>query len=89
MDTDITFGIHKKYTTDPGSPYANNYIDAMTSPLVGDLNGDGKPEIVIMGNYDDEATTVYKYINIYNGQTGERLIRRFGNYGNDNNVGRT
>ncbi len=52
-------------------------------PLVGDLNGDGYPEIVALGindnNVEDLANTA-QYIYIYNGQTGERLVKfRFPN----------
>ncbi|MDR2292587.1 MAG: VCBS repeat-containing protein, partial [Prevotellaceae bacterium] len=77
MPTDITFDIRKKYEISPRSS-SGNYIDGFTSPLVGDLNGDGKPEIVIMGNEGTSgsgASTTLKYINIYNGQTGERIGR--------------
>ncbi|MDR1338636.1 MAG: VCBS repeat-containing protein, partial [Prevotellaceae bacterium] len=77
MPADLPFGIRKKYRTEPDSG-TGDYIDAMTAPLVGDLNGDGKPEIVIMGNSGlsgGGASTQYQYINIYNGQTGARLFR--------------
>jgi hypothetical protein len=86
IDSDVTcynkmstskFGIRKKYEISPkASP--SNWIDAFVSPVVGDLNGDGKPEIVIMGNYADYGATSYtylRYINIYNGQTGERMYQ--------------
>ncbi|MDR1984229.1 MAG: right-handed parallel beta-helix repeat-containing protein, partial [Prevotellaceae bacterium] len=75
LDTDIQFGIKRKYQSSPRAS-SGNWIDAMTSPLVGDLNGDGKPEIVIMGNEGISGTgasTTVKYINIYNGQDGTRM----------------
>jgi hypothetical protein len=76
MPENIPFGIHLKYQTSPRS--SGDYIDGFTSPLVGDLNGDSKPEIVIMGTDGDSgagAATVLRYINIYNGQTGARMYR--------------
>lgn len=69
MESDINFGIHLKYQTSPRNS-DGNYIDAFTSPLVGDLNGDGKPEIIIMGNngsVGNIASTELRYISIYNG----------------------
>ncbi|MDR0394337.1 MAG: hypothetical protein LBH77_04180, partial [Tannerella sp.] len=47
MPPDIAFGVREKFST--GSYGQGNYIDVFTSPMVGDLNGDGKPEIVMMG----------------------------------------
>lgn len=47
-------------------------------PLVGDLNGDGRPEIVALGqstnsgNYNYQVTV--NAIHIFNGQTGKRLL---------------
>ena len=78
MPDNMSFGIVEKFHTAPGeNPDADAItryygIDAFTSPLVGDLNGDGKPEIVIMGtsstfsDYEVPQTSV----NIYSGQTG-------------------
>ncbi|MDR1181337.1 MAG: FG-GAP-like repeat-containing protein [Bacteroidales bacterium] len=73
----INFNARLKYQTTPRNSN-NDYIDAFASPLVGDLDGDGKPEIVIMGNSSsggNGAATQYQYINIYNGQTGKRVCR--------------
>ena len=92
MPNSITFDIQRKYTTaanlantpTPGNKNndpavdAGYLIDGMTSPLVGDLNGDGKPEIVMVGvtgGMTSGAAQIIHYINIYNGQTGERLYR--------------
>jgi hypothetical protein len=65
--------------TDLAASPADGYcIDGFTSPMVGDLNGDGKPEIVMLGttnSYGGAADNNARYINIYNGQTGDRLIR--------------
>jgi len=54
---------------------ANN-MDAFSIPLVGDLNGDGKPEIVILSH--DNVSTAYaqtKHLYIINGQTGRIIIK--------------
>ncbi|MDR1594962.1 MAG: hypothetical protein LBS43_10855, partial [Prevotellaceae bacterium] len=79
MDENITFGIRHKYSTSPTG--INSYVDGYQLPLVGDLNGDGKPEIVAMGATGGGATPggsydiATGYINIYDGQTGVRLVR--------------
>jgi hypothetical protein len=75
MQEGITFGIRQKYMIEPKAS-TGDWIDGMVAPLVGDLNGDGKPEIVIMGNTGDNGASAYtymRYINIYNGQTGDRI----------------
>jgi hypothetical protein len=79
MPANTSFGIRKKFNTARGkdanavSISAYYGIDAFTAPLVGDLNGDGKPEIVIMGTNSTADTYLINQtsINIYNGQTGE------------------
>ncbi|MDH6306166.1 hypothetical protein M2459_002880 [Parabacteroides sp. PF5-5] len=47
-------------------------------PLVGDLNGDGRPEIVALGQNTNSGNINYAVtvnaIHIFNGQTGERLL---------------
>ena len=79
MPVTIPFGIREKFRTEgPGTPATNYCIDGMTSPLVGDLNGDGKPEIIMMGvteGYTGGAALTPRYILIYNGQTGARMFR--------------
>ncbi len=78
MPSNVPFGIKKKYSTDNGNPAGNFCIDGFTSPMVGDLNGDGKPEIVMIGvtGFSDGAAARYgRYINIYNGQTGVRMYQ--------------
>ena len=74
----VSFGIKTKFKTEDGMP-ANGYrIDGFTSPLVGDLNGDGKPEIValgVLGGDGGVARNDARYINIYNGQSGARIYR--------------
>lgn len=78
MPNSVTFGIQRKFRTENGSPASGYCIDGFTSPLVGDLNGDGKPEIVMLGvagTYGGLARNAARYINIYNGQDGTRLYR--------------
>lgn len=55
-------------------------FDGFSIPLVGDLNGDGKPEIVALGiaNYSGTAASLAgsaTYIYILNGQTGEEIVK--------------
>jgi membrane carboxypeptidase/penicillin-binding protein PbpC len=51
-------------------------IDVFTSPMVGDLNGDGKPEIVMLGVATTGTYAPHAYsIDIFNGQDGTRLFR--------------
>ena len=84
MPPNIKFGIKEKYRTtatptDTLSTPATGYcIDGYQSPMVGDLNGDGKPEIVHMGvpdGYTVGTALSHRYINIYNGQTGHLMYR--------------
>ena len=53
-------------------------VDGATSPMVGDLDGDGKPEIVMVGVSGtfgaDSSVRTIRYINVYSGQTGAELI---------------
>lgn len=45
----------------------------MTNPMIGDLNGDGKPEIVVIGNADSSTGD---NITIISGQNGRRLTNK-------------
>jgi hypothetical protein len=79
MGSNIGFDVEKKFNTPQGpdrkatSVTAWYGIDAFSSPLVGDLNGDGKPEIVIMGTdrTAEDHLLYVKSVNIYNGQNGD------------------
>ena len=77
MPSSINFGTPRSLWET--STAEGSRIDGLTSPMVGDLNGDGKPEVVMMGvntSYLDAAASQKPYyINIYNGQNGARLVR--------------
>ncbi|MDR1746168.1 MAG: hypothetical protein LBR49_02725 [Tannerella sp.] len=89
MATDVTFGIHKKFesshhrpNTTAGYNASREYpdtanADGFQAPLVADLNGDGKPEIIIMGQYGATSVTdiIDRYVMVYNGQTGKRILQ--------------
>ena len=80
MPSNVTFGIKRKYTTSlngTSEPARDNAIDAYQAPLVGDLNGDGKPEIVATGIYgtDNGSSHRINHVNIFDGQDGTRKIR--------------
>ena len=79
MPKGVPFGIKPKFKTDNGAPATGYAIDVFTAPLVGDLNGDGKPEIIALGVTEasgaDVARNHGRYVNIYNGQNGNRMYR--------------
>ena len=55
----------------------NHRFYGFSIPLVGDLDGDGKPEIVALGIRDTEAglAATASYIYILNGQTGKIIVK--------------
>ncbi len=58
------------------STFANsNALDGFTIPLVGDLNGDGYPEIVASATTSSSGGGSSHGIDIFNGQTGKRISR--------------
>jgi hypothetical protein len=66
-------------------------LDGFSMPLVGDLNGDGKPEVVGLGVRGNRAGTVAvtsltafgRYIIVYDGQTGDTVCKHNLNVSND------
>ena len=73
----IRFGAKLKWKNDTEP----DRLDGFSMPLVGDLNGDGKPEIIGLGILETGAGSGYeliatgRYIVVYNGQTGEKLLK--------------
>lgn len=74
----VTFNAGVKYYTGDTSinpSGTSNYTDGFSLPLVGDLNGDGKPEIVAMSQENNAAEGYSDYLYIFNGQTGKIIIK--------------
>jgi uncharacterized repeat protein (TIGR02543 family) len=76
MPVGVNFSPVEKYHT---SEDIN--LDGFSLPMVGDITGDGKPEIVALGlGYDGDSFTAgsglagrAQYVHIFDGQTGARL----------------
>ncbi|MDR1718878.1 MAG: DUF11 domain-containing protein [Dysgonamonadaceae bacterium] len=71
----LDFTPTEKYHTDE-----SNYLDGFSMPMVGDINGDGKPEIVALGlglhgdvTKGSNLAGRAQYVHVFDGQTGERL----------------
>lgn len=68
----VDFTSRYLYNTSEASGYQ---LNALAIPLVGDLDGDGYPEIVALGANNNSLTQTYEYILIFNGQTGATISR--------------
>ncbi|MDR2138145.1 MAG: T9SS type A sorting domain-containing protein [Tannerella sp.] len=74
MPSGVTFQVHEKFkNTDVA-------LDGFSMPLVGDINGDGKPDIIALGlgrsgnwTIGDDLSARAWYVHIFDGQTGRRL----------------
>jgi hypothetical protein len=76
MEEGVEFIPSRKICTNcyPDANYGTNYLDGFSMPLVGDLNGDGKPEIVAMGmSNGGELPGTGSHISVFDGQTGNRI----------------
>ena len=73
--SNISFEPSLKYIADN----QNWALDGFSMPLVGDLNGDGKPEIVALGlKLQDGGAGLSawgRFIMVFNGQTGKRILK--------------
>ena len=82
MPEDIDFGVQLKYIaySDENRGVTpvlrGGYLQQFHIPLVGDLNGDGKPEIISPGLTTSGTLTTYiNNIYIFDGQTGEKIFK--------------
>jgi hypothetical protein len=74
----VNFSPQQMFWQRDGAPGGDNSDDALygfSVPLVGDLNGDGKPEIVALSLNGSLATSASPYLYVFNGQTGDVLTR--------------
>jgi hypothetical protein len=73
MPRGVDFKVHKKFQN------TEILLDGFSMPLVGDINGDGKPDIIALGlgrtgahtSGDDLGGRAW-YVHVFDGQTGER-----------------
>ena len=92
MPENVQFGIQRKFiaysdesfNTTPS--YKGGHLQAFQIPLVGDLNGDGKPEIIALGTFPNTTAaagtnsatstlaTYVRRIYIFDGQTGTKIF---------------
>ncbi len=77
MPSSVAFGVREKYIARSplDVPYPNDkgLIQSFQIPLVGDIDGDGKPEIVVAEKVDNNRTNLNvsnNYIRIFDGQDG-------------------
>ncbi|MDR2563720.1 MAG: hypothetical protein LBC98_07235 [Prevotellaceae bacterium] len=80
MPFNVDFEPALKYVASTTSNSNSIPTDGFSLPLVGDINGDGKPEIVALGLGRTTGSTDGSglsgrawYVHVYNGQNGQRL----------------
>jgi hypothetical protein len=73
MPSGVTFKVHEKLKN------TSIVLDGFSMPLVGDISGDGKPDIIALGlgrtgNYTDGNGLAARawYVHVFDGQTGQR-----------------
>lgn len=71
----VDFTSEYRFKTDSEGIYKRQY--GFSIPLVGDIDGDGYPEVLSIGQYaaGNYLNGAYTFLDIFNGQTGERLAR--------------
>ncbi len=71
----VKFTSEYRFITDSEGIYKRQY--GFSIPLVGDIDGDGYPEVLSIGQYGagNYLNGAYTFLDIFNGQTGERLAR--------------
>ncbi|MDR2361506.1 MAG: hypothetical protein LBD91_02125, partial [Prevotellaceae bacterium] len=71
----VSFNVFNKFNTNAVDSSHSHRLLMYSIPLVGDLNGDMKPEIVAIGLATTGNTTASaRYITIMDGQTGRTLV---------------
>lgn len=73
----VNFSPRYKFLSQDSNGRAHRFY-GFSIPLVGDLNGDGKPEIVGLGIWDNATggpIQIARYLYILNGQTGKEIVR--------------
>lgn len=80
MPENVDFGIHQKFTAysdeNRSSSLSGGYLQPFHMPLVGDLNGDGKPEILSPGMTDGGTlTNAIRYLYVFDGQNGKKTFK--------------
>ncbi|MDR0729615.1 MAG: hypothetical protein LBF19_05795 [Prevotellaceae bacterium] len=74
--SDVSFNVSNKFNTNTANPSHSHRLLMYSIPLVGDLNGDMKPEIISIGlrSLYSQVTASARYIVIMDGQTGATLV---------------
>ncbi|MDR2979691.1 MAG: hypothetical protein LBV02_04540 [Bacteroidales bacterium] len=75
MEQNVDFDIQQKFIATPST--TSGQLQAFHIPLVGDLNGDGKPEIISLGKATNTSslTMGIRYVHIFSGQDGSEKLK--------------
>ncbi|MDR0728915.1 MAG: hypothetical protein LBF19_02160, partial [Prevotellaceae bacterium] len=73
VQSGVTFRVHEKFRN------TTLALDGFSMPLVGDINGNGKPDIIVLGlgrnsgfTIGDDLSARVWYVHVFDGQSGER-----------------